>query len=110
MAVAVEAPAAPSPSTEADVAEESPPTATSGVDPTAEFQGDVEVNNDLPTATDLAKVADLVVLGADGTSRPFKSLYTGHGVPKRVLIIFIRHFFCGVGVSLVLPLTFSGRD
>lgn len=76
-------------------------------DATAEFQGDVDVTNDLPTKADLAKVADLVVLAADGSSRPFKSLYSGEGVVGRVLVIFIRHFFCGVRIP---PLTHAAYD
>ena len=65
---------------------------------TAEFQGDVDVSNDVPTQEELASVADLVVLAADGRSRPFKSLYAGDGVAKRMVVIFVRHFFCGVRV------------
>lgn len=65
-----------------------------------DFQGDVLVSNDIPTQTDLDKCADLLVLDAQGTSRPFKTLYAGEGVAPRQLIIFVRHFFCGVGISL----------
>jgi hypothetical protein len=41
-------------------------------------------------------VGDLLVLDAKGQSRPFKGLYQGEGVAPRQLIIFVRHFFCGV--------------
>ncbi|KAI9823773.1 MAG: hypothetical protein M1832_002330 [Thelocarpon impressellum] len=60
-----------------------------------DFAGDVGVNNDLPTKAELDSVADLVVLAADGSSRPFRSLHSGEGVAKRVLVVFVRHFFCG---------------
>ncbi|KAI9753057.1 MAG: hypothetical protein M4579_005356 [Chaenotheca gracillima] len=64
-------------------------------DPTADFVGDVAVNDHKPTTAELAKVEDTLVLAADGSSRPFKSLYSGEGVAKRVMVIFVRHFLCG---------------
>ncbi|KAJ4993280.1 hypothetical protein SVAN01_01255 [Stagonosporopsis vannaccii] len=60
-----------------------------------EFEGTVHVNNDLPTDEDMKKVEDLLILDAEGKSRPFKDLYSASGVAPRQLIIFIRHFFCG---------------
>ncbi|KAF1836268.1 hypothetical protein BDW02DRAFT_567161 [Decorospora gaudefroyi] len=60
-----------------------------------EFEGSVDVNNDIPTAKDLSRVADLLVLDAQGESRPFKELYQAPLIAPRQLIIFIRHFFCG---------------
>ncbi|ORY57275.1 uncharacterized protein BCR38DRAFT_450078 [Pseudomassariella vexata] len=60
-----------------------------------DFAGEVETNNNLPSRETLRKLEDHTVLDADGKSVPFKSLYTGHNVARRVLIIFIRHFFCG---------------
>lgn len=61
-----------------------------------EFEGTVDVNNDIPSEKDLAKVEDLLVLDAQGQSRPFKELYKAPHVASKQLIIFIRHFFCGV--------------
>lgn len=60
-----------------------------------EFEGTVDVNNDLPTDEDMKKVEDLLVLDAEGKSRPFKDLYSAPDLAPRQLIIFIRHFFCG---------------
>jgi hypothetical protein len=65
-------------------------------DPAANFEGDLPTNNNLPTQRDLAAVNDVSVLDKNGKSVPFKSLYTGPNVARRVLIIFVRHFFCGV--------------
>ena len=66
-------------------------------DPSADFKGNVKVNNNPPTKEDLEKVADLPVLDKDGKKHTFKSLYADNeNGPRRVLIIFIRHFFCGV--------------
>lgn len=78
----------------------SPPFSPSSTTPVLEnpeldFEGSVEVNNDIPSEKDLKRVDDLVVLDSSGESRPFKDVYRGKGVAPRQLIIFIRHFFCG---------------
>lgn len=65
-----------------------------------EFEGNVDVNNDIPSQEDLQKVGDLLVLDAEGKSRPFKELHNAPHVAPRQLIIFIRHFFCGVSVTI----------
>lgn len=49
------------------------------------------------SASVLDAVADCTVTKSDGTKVPFKSLYWAQPNRKRkTLIIFIRHFFCGV--------------
>lgn len=67
-------------------------------DPSADFKGDIKVNNKAPTKEQLEKVADIPVLDVNKKSHTFKSLYADneHG-PRRVLVVFVRHFFCGVG-------------
>ncbi|KAI0179165.1 AhpC/TSA antioxidant enzyme-domain-containing protein [Hypoxylon sp. FL1284] len=60
-----------------------------------DFHGEVQTTNDLPTVETLRKIETYTVLDHDGKSHTFKSLYAGHNSPRRVLIIFIRHFFCG---------------
>ncbi|KAF1918282.1 AhpC/TSA antioxidant enzyme-domain-containing protein [Ampelomyces quisqualis] len=60
-----------------------------------DFEGAIDVTNDVPTAQDLDDVGDLLVLDAQGQSRPFKELYNAPHIAPRQLIIFIRHFFCG---------------
>lgn len=68
----------------------------------ADFKGDVKVDNKPPTKEELEKVADLTVLDANNKSHTFKSLYADNENGKRrVLMIFIRHFFCGVRTSLL---------
>jgi hypothetical protein len=64
-----------------------------------EFEGSIDVNNDPPTEDDLDRVGDLLVLDAQGQSRPFKELYNAPHVAPRQLIIFVRHFFCGVSTG-----------
>lgn len=52
-----------------------------------------------PSAKDLQKVENYQVRDSKGNSHTFKSLYDGPESPDRVLVIFIRHFFCGVSVQ-----------
>ncbi|KAI4146211.1 MAG: hypothetical protein LQ340_006008 [Diploschistes diacapsis] len=76
--------------------------ATKPEGPSREFSGTVKVSQRPPSKMDLEKVAELPVLDSNGKSRTFKYLYSdpehaGH----RTLIIFIRHFFCGVRPSFL---------
>ena len=75
--------------------------AASATDPSAEttagdFDEDVKVSNKLPTFAELKIFADFPVLDADGKSLPFKTLCSGDKAARRVLVIFVRQFFCGV--------------
>jgi hypothetical protein len=55
-----------------------------------------QVNDDLPTA-EAIKIADAVeILDDKGEKHTFKSVYGGPESPHRVVVFFIRHFFCGV--------------
>ncbi|KAF4342186.1 6-hydroxy-D-nicotine oxidase [Fusarium beomiforme] len=57
------------------------------------------VNDDLPTA-DALKIADEIeVFDGKGEKHTFKSIYNGPGRPRRVLVVFVRHFFCCSCVS-----------
>ncbi|RYP92969.1 hypothetical protein DL770_000843 [Monosporascus sp. CRB-9-2] len=73
------------------------PAAAVGEEPiiALDFQGEVQTNNDLPSLETLREIESYTVLDAYGRSHPFKSLYAGRNVARRVLIIFVRHFFCG---------------
>lgn len=63
---------------------------------TQDFHGDIEVSPLLPSSSVLETAADLPVFDLDGKTIPFKSLYWVNGRDsKKVMIIFIRHFFCG---------------
>lgn len=72
-----------------------------GVNP-PDFQGEVLTNNELPSPETIRRIGDYIVLDRHGKTHTFKSLYTGRNVARRVLIIFVRHFFCGVS-SLAFP-------
>lgn len=62
-------------------------------------------NSELPSRETIRTIHDRTLLDKDGQAHQFGSLYSGPEVAKRVLVIFVRHFFCGVGrMSLpVLP-------
>ncbi|OBT70419.1 hypothetical protein VE03_00022 [Pseudogymnoascus sp. 23342-1-I1] len=94
--------AAPAPATTtAPPAASTPPpkisldTSSHTSEPALDFAGDVDTNNIIPSQSTLSKIEDYPVLDRDGKSVPFKSLYTGPNVPRRVLLIFVRHFYCG---------------
>ena len=83
-----------------------PPFSPSSTTPVLEkddldFAGNVDVNDDLPDENLMKKVDDTLLLDANRVSRPFSDLYRGPGVAPRHLIIFIRHFFCGVSTSFL---------
>jgi hypothetical protein len=56
----------------------------------------------LPDASTLKKVGELPVKDENGKEIQFKSLYEDK--PGRQLIVFIRHFYCGVRASHMPPL------
>jgi hypothetical protein len=57
---------------------------------------EVPSNDKLPSADAIRKVEDYVILDNKGEKHSFKSIYDGPESTGRVLVIFIRHFFCGV--------------
>lgn len=83
--------------------------ASSGLDEVnpADFKGEVASDNTIPSAETLRKVEGYTVLDRHGKTHTFKSLYSGPNSARRVLVIFIRHFFCGVGI--VMRHTFPSR-
>ena len=86
--------AEPAPST-TEKTEAAAVTDDDGVNP-LEFEGEVDSNHDLPTPETIRNIDNHIVLDRDGKSHTFRSLYTGRHTARRVLIIFIRHFYCGV--------------
>ncbi|KAH8893290.1 hypothetical protein GQ53DRAFT_108417 [Thozetella sp. PMI_491] len=90
---------APAASTTTDIAKDTAPASApaneeDGVNP-IDFQGDVNTNNDIPSPELLRKIENYVVLDRHGKTHTFRSLYAGSHVARRVLVIFVRHFFCG---------------
>ena len=62
-----------------------------------DFEGEIATTNEIPSPETLKKLDNYLVLDRHGKTHTFKSLYAGGNVARRVLIIFVRHFFCGVG-------------
>jgi hypothetical protein len=62
-----------------------------------DLYGHFEVSRDLPSQETILKTGEIPVVDADGQETPFKSLLpAAESDRKRVLVIFVRHFFCGV--------------
>lgn len=61
-----------------------------------DFHGEVVTNDELPSAETIRRIENYIVLDRHGKTHTFRSLYTGRSVARRVLVIFVRHFFCGV--------------
>lgn len=71
-----------------------------------------KLQQQLPAPADVDAAGGLEVLRADGTAIPFRKIFSGDSgddtdatdashddktkTKKRVLVIFVRHFFCGV--------------
>jgi len=53
------------------------------------------VTDKIPTTSDLEKIGELLVRNAEGKTLTFREIY-GDSSAERHLVIFIRHFFCGV--------------
>lgn len=68
----------------------SPPTATGKP---------AVASEELPSEETQGKVEQNTVLDREGKAHPFKSVYSGPDSASRVLVIFVRHFFCGVSSS-----------
>jgi hypothetical protein len=53
------------------------------------------VTDKIPTTSDLEKFGELPIQNAEGKTLTFREIY-GDSSAERHLVIFIRHFFCGV--------------
>ncbi|KAI1738031.1 AhpC/TSA antioxidant enzyme-domain-containing protein [Xylaria scruposa] len=60
-----------------------------------DFKGSVETNDEIPPQAVLRAVENHTVIDSAGKFHTFKSLYSGPNVARRILVIFVRHFFCG---------------
>ena len=58
---------------------------------------------ELPSFETSRKIEAYEVLDHEGKSHSFKSVSQGPDTVDRVLVIFIRHFFCGVSLLLISP-------
>jgi hypothetical protein len=55
--------------------------------------------NDNPPTAEALKAADAIELyDGEGKKHTFKSIYNRPDLPRRVLVVFVRHFYCCVGI------------
>ncbi|TQV95240.1 hypothetical protein V2A60_009714 [Cordyceps javanica] len=86
--------AAPPPQTETPP-KATPPTSIDIDNKPSDFDGNIATNDDIPSDATLAKVANYALLDKHGKSHTFQSLYNSPNGARRVLVVFVRHFFCG---------------
>ncbi|KAH6686952.1 AhpC/TSA antioxidant enzyme-domain-containing protein [Plectosphaerella plurivora] len=60
-----------------------------------DFEGEISTSSELPPPELVKKLDNYVVLDRHGKTHTFKSLHSGRNVARRMLIIFVRHFYCG---------------
>ncbi|PNY29939.1 Thioredoxin-like protein AAED1 [Tolypocladium capitatum] len=82
---------------EGDAEEQAASTKAIDVDKTQpeDFDGELTTSNELPSPETLSKIENHTVLDRNGKAHTFQSLYSGRNVARRVLVLFVRHFFCG---------------
>lgn len=75
-----------------------------------QFRDAIDISDDCPTPDMLEDAGEVPIYDSQGISRTFKSLYSGNdAMGDQQLIIFVRHFFCGVSCFLFCYLLlFSG--
>jgi hypothetical protein len=63
---------------------------------------EIEISDDLPTEEILDEAGDIPIYDSLGNVKPFKSLYSGDtAIGEQQLVIFVRHFFCGVSSAII---------
>lgn len=62
-----------------------------------QFQDQIHVSDNLPDANAMEAAGDIPIFDSAGNSRPFRSIYSGDlAIGKQQMVLFVRHFFCGV--------------
>jgi hypothetical protein len=70
----------------------------------AQVQQGFDSSSPWPDAEALAEADKVPLYDSEGNMRLFKTLYTGEtAIGEQQLIIFVRHFFCGVSGSDISP-------
>lgn len=65
--------------------------------PNSQYQDGDQAQTRLPTRAELDKVAQVEILDKNGDKKQFGTLWSRHGdMPRRTIVIFIRHFNCEV--------------
>lgn len=66
-----------------------------------QWQNQIQVSDNLPDAKAVESAGDIAIFDSEGNSRPFKSIYSGDlAIGEQQMVLFVRHFFCGVSFYL----------
>lgn len=66
-----------------------------------ELRANIDITDAFPDSAKLEEAGSIPIYDSGGNSRPFASLYSGDdAIGEQQLVIFVRHFFCGVSVML----------
>jgi hypothetical protein len=72
---------------------------TSGIASTSDSDAQAGIQSRQPSGEVIVQAGEVTIYDAEAKPILFKSLYNTDGQNKGVIIIFIRHFFCGVWPS-----------
>jgi hypothetical protein len=65
----------------------------------AQLQEEINISDDLPDKETLSEAGDIPIYDSEGNARSFRSLYSGDlAIGEQQLVIFVRHFYCGVSL------------
>lgn len=68
-----------------------------------ELEDDIDTPDDFPDKDAIVEAGEVMIYDSEGNERAFKTLVSGETcIGEQQLVIFVRHFFCGV--SLGVPL------
>jgi hypothetical protein len=67
------------------------------------IQHEIDISDSRPDDSILGQAGRIPIFDSDGKGRPFSSIYSGDtAIGEQQMIIFVRHFFCGVSYSVLL--------
>lgn len=64
------------------------------------LQHEIDISDSRPNDDMLSQAGKIPIFDSDGIGRPFSSIYSGEtAIGEQQMVIFVRHFFCGVSES-----------
>jgi hypothetical protein len=71
------------------------------------IQHEIDISDSRPGDSMLAAAGKIPIFDSDGKGRPFSSIYSGDtAIGEQQMVIFVRHFFCGVSLISCSTKTF----
>jgi hypothetical protein len=65
-----------------------------------QFNDQIQISDNLPDAASMEAAGEIPIFDSEGNSRPFKSIYSGDlAIGEQQMVLFVRHFFCGVSLA-----------